>query len=190
MNRPIQNNQIRSFRRPPRRRSGIILLVVLGSLTFFSLLVVTYFVFSTQSQQSAFGMNARTTRAPDINGLMDEAMLILLRGTSDVQSGFFGESLLDDYYGHRDGFDMQAHPGQAPFDLGKGIVRLPISQVATSTRAYSLESDDLLTGRLITFEAGPLRNKTFPIIRSLYPCLLYTSPSPRDRTRSRMPSSA
>ena len=23
-----------------------------------------------------------------------------------------------------------------------------------------------------------------------YPCLLYTSPSPRDRTRSRMPSSA
>ena len=25
---------------------------------------------------------------------------------------------------------------------------------------------------------------------SLYPCLLYTSPSPRDRTRSRMPSSA
>ena len=25
---------------------------------------------------------------------------------------------------------------------------------------------------------------------SLKPCLLYTSPSPRDRTRSRMPSSA
>ena len=26
--------------------------------------------------------------------------------------------------------------------------------------------------------------------RPFYPCLLYTSPSPRDRTRSRMPSSA
>ena len=26
--------------------------------------------------------------------------------------------------------------------------------------------------------------------KQLYPCLLYTSPSPRDRTRSRMPSSA
>ncbi|VTU69553.1 hypothetical protein AMBR_BLFENHAL_02245 [Lacticaseibacillus rhamnosus] len=26
--------------------------------------------------------------------------------------------------------------------------------------------------------------------KSLSPCLLYTSPSPRDRTRSRMPSSA
>ena len=29
-----------------------------------------------------------------------------------------------------------------------------------------------------------------PIIRPLENCLLYTSPSPRDRTRSRMPSSA
>ena len=27
-------------------------------------------------------------------------------------------------------------------------------------------------------------------IKILYACLLYTSPSPRDRTRSRMPSSA
>ena len=26
--------------------------------------------------------------------------------------------------------------------------------------------------------------------KAFYPCLLYTSPSPRDRTRSRMPSSA
>ena len=28
------------------------------------------------------------------------------------------------------------------------------------------------------------------VIQALIPCLLYTSPSPRDRTRSRMPSSA
>ena len=28
------------------------------------------------------------------------------------------------------------------------------------------------------------------VVVNLYPCLLYTSPSPRDRTRSRMPSSA
>ena len=28
------------------------------------------------------------------------------------------------------------------------------------------------------------------VFAELYPCLLYTSPSPRDRTRSRMPSSA
>ena len=33
-----------------------------------------------------------------------------------------------------------------------------------------------------------LKDKTIAIIG--YGCLLYTSPSPRDRTRSRMPSSA
>ena len=32
--------------------------------------------------------------------------------------------------------------------------------------------------------------ETTHIISSKYTCLLYTSPSPRDRTRSRMPSSA
>ena len=43
------------------------------------------------------------------------------------------------------------------------------------------------------YEAG---NKGALAIKDLYPkaiskdCLLYTSPSPRDRTRSRMPSSA
>ena len=31
---------------------------------------------------------------------------------------------------------------------------------------------------------------TIKLILTYYPCLLYTSPSPRDRTRSRMPSSA
>ena len=35
----------------------------------------------------------------------------------------------------------------------------------------------------LNFELGVIKN-------SGYPCLLYTSPSPRDRTRSRMPSSA
>ena len=30
----------------------------------------------------------------------------------------------------------------------------------------------------------------YVVVQHLSPCLLYTSPSPRDRTRSRMPSSA
>ena len=33
-------------------------------------------------------------------------------------------------------------------------------------------------------------NSKSEIAMRLIPCLLYTSPSPRDRTRSRMPSSA
>ena len=34
------------------------------------------------------------------------------------------------------------------------------------------------------------KSRTFKSIKSNRGCLLYTSPSPRDRTRSRMPSSA
>ena len=34
------------------------------------------------------------------------------------------------------------------------------------------------------------QDKNFKTLEKLRPCLLYTSPSPRDRTRSRMPSSA
>ena len=39
----------------------------------------------------------------------------------------------------------------------------------------------------VTWDSGSLSNET---ISNVYICLLYTSPSPRDRTRSRMPSSA
>ena len=35
-----------------------------------------------------------------------------------------------------------------------------------------------------------LSNREFKTQESIVTCLLYTSPSPRDRTRSRMPSSA
>ena len=35
-----------------------------------------------------------------------------------------------------------------------------------------------------------VRADGFPVVGEVYICLLYTSPSPRDRTRSRMPSSA
>ena len=35
-----------------------------------------------------------------------------------------------------------------------------------------------------------LAGMVFPLVEEFKVCLLYTSPSPRDRTRSRMPSSA
>jgi len=42
----------------------------------------------------------------------------------------------------------------------------------------------------ITFPSLQELAETLPPIEWLWDCLLYTSPSPRDRTRSRMPSSA
>ena len=43
-------------------------------------------------------------------------------------------------------------------------------------------------GPVFKIQPNSLRNKE--IVTPSNPCLLYTSPSPRDRTRSRMPSSA
>ena len=46
------------------------------------------------------------------------------------------------------------------------------------------------TGMRETLEAEARQSGIEPLLARLKDCLLYTSPSPRDRTRSRMPSSA
>ena len=48
---------------------------------------------------------------------------------------------------------------------------------------------DLLSATAVLF-ADLFGNANYSLGLPLNPCLLYTSPSPRDRTRSRMPSSA
>ena len=67
---------------------------------------------------------------------------------------------------------------------------VPASLVAgSSNKLYMLDND---TGYVVwtrTFE-GTLPAPTGACSGGITACLLYTSPSPRDRTRSRMPSSA
>ena len=56
----------------------------------------------------------------------------------------------------------------------------------TQKAVYDAEiAPHLSAGKVLSFAHG--FNVRFELIK---PCLLYTSPSPRDRTRSRMPSSA
>ena len=48
-------------------------------------------------------------------------------------------------------------------------------------------------GQLVDSSGAPVPNDTYAMHFAMYStstCLLYTSPSPRDRTRTRMPSSA
>ena len=50
---------------------------------------------------------------------------------------------------------------------------------------------DTMAERICIMESEPERSKEMRrLLVDNYSCLLYTSPSPRDRTRSRMPSSA
>ena len=95
-------------------RHGVILLVVLSSLTFFSILIAAYLVFSNESRDASLALSKRSTRAPDVNWIMNEALMTLVRGTNDPNNPFYGEDLLSDFYGH-DGVELQVkHINQYP----------------------------------------------------------------------------
>lgn len=151
------------------------MLVVLGMLTFFSILVATYLVFSSQSRQSSFVIASRNTRNPDVRGLIDEALMTLIRGTNDVNDPFYGEDLLSDYYGRFDAISLQVKDATAlmpgfSFDAGGGFARVPIALGEDSSNPGGNSAndawDDVYTGRVVTFLEGPLANRTFRIIRT------------------------
>ena len=62
--------------------------------------------------------------------------------------------------------------------------RAEVKDCVAYLRLVNQEKDDLAFERIVN---NPKRSIGDSTIKS---CLLYTSPSPRDRTRSRMPSSA
>ena len=69
-------------------------------------------------------------------------------------------------------------------DLGKGL-----AIIAFLCCMYSCENDLAEVSKFIDNEEVAV--EVGETVKMLYSdCLLYTSPSPRDRTRSRMPSSA
>ena len=85
---------------------------------------------------------------------------------------------------------MLALRGEALFHIGDEAL-VPVSDWDLSTRlsrpsAYRLTLPDVGGGRTMTALAGEVLH--FRIGADA--CLLYTSPSPRDRQKSRMPSSA
>ena len=60
--------------------------------------------------------------------------------------------------------------------------------VGLGTQGYKRRE---VAGRECTATVDPVNlDADYRHIAEISPCLLYTSPSPRDRTRSRMPSSA
>lgn len=83
------------------RRSGLILLVVLGMLSLFSLLAVSFMVVSSQSRRANAGRASRDFRGTAPEKLLDSAIRPVLRGTTDPRSVHFGHDLLGDIYGQR-----------------------------------------------------------------------------------------
>src|SRR5665811_473719 len=85
------------------------------------------------------------------------------------------------------------HGGKSETLVGKALQEGYRGKVhlATKMPSWLIESQADMTHR---FEEQLQRMQTdhveFYLLHALNACLLYTSPSPRDRTRSRMPSSA
>lgn len=154
------------------RRPAMVLLVVLGMLTFFSILVASYLVFSNQSRQSSFVIASRNTRAPDVKGIIDQALMKLIVGTDDVNDPFYGEDLLSDYYGRYDAISLQVRPtGAFTCNLGNGFATFPISLApitsGSGTPPTTDDWNDIFTGRVVTFLQGPLEDRSFRVMRSI-----------------------
>ena len=68
----------------------------------------------------------------------------------------------------------------------------PLLSVRTVGRSSDTKIDSANATSAATAQASRLAARAMAVYPSYWPetCLLYTSPSPRDRTRSRMPSSA
>ena len=89
----------------------------------------------------------------------------------------FGEHLVDEL----GRVNLSATP--TPLQAEEGSVSLMSS--GESTRLDTVSNTVDLEAELVS-----IRGATNLFSQNFYDCLLYTSPSPRDRTRSRMPSSA
>lgn len=176
--------------RNTKQRSGLILLVVLGMLSLFSMLAITYVVFSAQSRSANVAMARREFRGTPAPKLLDEAAAIALRGTTKTSSSLFEGDLLGDLYGHIEAptvlrvRDQQVaiSPGtptdtvttsamnssslQAPVLLPGNFLRIPIAPVGGTVIDLPVEFDQY-TSRVVTFLDGPLANISFRIVRSL-----------------------
>lgn len=161
-------------RSPSKRNSGVILLVVLSMLTFFSVLVAAFLVFSSQSRQASFAIASRNVKQSHPTSLLDEALMTLIRGTDDVNSPFYGEDMLSDYYGRSDYSELQVVTSTDLVELFNPTYETHISfsvQNIASSGGKSLSSnavDDLYTGRVITFTSGNLEGHSFRVLRSTF----------------------
>ena len=86
-------------------------------------------------------------------------------------------------------FDTRRSPGPALAWMRKPVIGYPILAVLIMVN-LAFQKSDYFDKVDHAAEAAQYLNTQLQPGDQLYTCLLYTSPSPRDRTRSRMPSSA
>ncbi|MGV3484441.1 MAG: hypothetical protein ACO1RT_08485 [Planctomycetaceae bacterium] len=83
----------------PQRRSGIVLLIALGMLSLFSVLIVTYVVFTSHARQSAFTAAQRRSENVEVKPVLDAAIRSIVSGDTNPSSPAYLNDLLGDLYG-------------------------------------------------------------------------------------------
>lgn len=171
-------------RKSPRR--GMILLIVLGMLALFSLLAVTYVVFSSQSKSASIVLANSEYRGTNNATLMNQVARQIVRGTQDRYSSLRGHSLLDDLYGQTlssSGTTIQF--SNSTIQIGNwasdslpirnvqvqnfgnhGLVRFPVRLLndLDGSNNPTMEEDSC-RNRVLTFVDGPLAGMSFRVRR-------------------------
>ena len=159
----------------PQRKNGLILLVVLSMLTLFSLLSITYVVFSSQNRTSSMGMARRDHHRMQQDRLLDYSLQQVLRGPKPGGRSAVGpHSLLADVYGYNQSLAANNALFQARYTTSSDqaeffasrFLRIPLLDTGAAGSAVPPIDRDVLTGRVLTFMSGPLRNISFRIVRS------------------------
>ena len=152
------------------------------------------------------GGGARCIRSADLDGNGSMDLVVSFSNDGSLRSflndglGSFQSSLIDPFAFIAYGIDVGDIDQNGTLDLlsipwsnriawyagyDDGSFSVPHELNETATGAEDIQTADLdLDGDQDVFAATPVDG------RLCWYCLLYTSPSPRDRTRSRMPSSA
>ncbi len=172
------------------RRSGLVLLVVLGMLALFSLLAISYLTISGQSRSASQALMRAKLQTIPLDDIERTVSRKILSGDFSNQSAYYGHSLLEDIYG-RDAIEGQFNPAagsavlNTPGSLGILKVQLssdiiinpdpyrvpnfyntPGTENADERSFFSQLSveNDTYTGRVITFLEGPLANQSYHIL--------------------------
>ena len=121
------------------------------------------------------GMARRDHHRMQQDRLLDYSLQQVLHGSKPVSRSAIGpHSLLADVYGYNQSLPSNNPLFQARFTSGTDkaeffasrFLRIPLDTSGASGAAIPPDDRDVLTGRVLTFTAGPLRNISFRIVRS------------------------
>ncbi len=83
-----------------RQREGVVLLIALGMLGLFSILTVTYVVFSSQARNASTSFVTRINDGERPKDLFPQVMQQIIVGSNNPRSAANGQGLLEDLYGY------------------------------------------------------------------------------------------